>query len=314
MNHINKPGGEPSKYPTPYYSLRLNIHSLMLALQPGEELPVVQVKEEIRGRTYVYNVSGTTQWRPIVHLHGLVGSKDNFLSQMKDPLFGSFYNIALDLHTDVQPWKKLGNIDDIIAYVHDFVVNKQLTNIVIHGVSLWGEFAYKFAATHPELVWALVLSGASWLQHENLQFANIEKAQRLSSNKEMIRRMAARQFSDTQKVSAELNTISQDIYNLLSDSQWALRVVSLAMHTQSCDISQNIATLSNIAHINIPTYLLRGKNDKITPSDKVIPQFEKAAKIPQDNIYTFPTGHTPNIECPEKYNPILKSIVEKNSQ
>lgn len=314
MNNIVENASDQNQpSPQSYYSRKLDIEWLQLALSQGNILPIAEVKEEIGGYNYVYNVSGNPRWKKVVHLHWLVGSKENFRSQMQDTSFADCYNIAIDLHADVEPNTKLQDMDKIIEYIYTFVTNKHLKKIVLHWVSLGGEFAYKFAAKYPTIIDKLILSWASWLQHENLQFADIEKAKRLAASKDLMKRMIARQFAEPQHIEEEINNLTDQIHTLVNNDEGAMRVVNLAMHTQTCDIGKNISMLSKLSHMHMPIYLLWGEKDKITEPWKVIPQFVNASRIPKDNVHMFPTWHTPNIEKPDLYNVVLKSILNKNS-
>ncbi len=71
-----------------------------------------------------------------------------------------------------------------------------------------------------------------------------------------MKRMIARQFAEPQHIEQELNNLTDQIHALVNDDQGAMRVVNLAIHTQTCDITENISMLSRLSKKHIPIYLL----------------------------------------------------------
>jgi len=280
-----------------------------------KNLPIQTISEQIGDKNYVYNQSGNRSWKAIVHLHGLVWFKENFCAQMSDPQLADYNHLAFDLHTDIQPNKKLHDRHELLRYIYDFLQAKglQKKKIVLHGVSLGGEFAYKFAAKYPTMVDKVILSGASWLQHENLKFANIAIAKKLASNKTVVRGLICRQFENPEKIKDTIDILFEQIFALLNSKEWSQWVVALAKHTQKCDIQQNIEAIASLAEKQIPIHLLWWEKDTITSYKKVVPKFIEAGGIPQQHVHTFNTGHIPNLECAPEYNKILASIIKENS-
>ncbi len=104
-----------------------------------------------------YRVYGEEQHQPMIILHGLMGSSDNWLPQAK--MLSEHYQVWVvdqrnhgqSPHTDDFHYRALA--DDI----REFISEHQLTNPVIIGHSMGGKAAMNFAFVHPDLVSALII-------------------------------------------------------------------------------------------------------------------------------------------------------------
>src|SRR5690606_35183916 len=96
--------------------------------------------------------------QPLIILHGLFGSSDNWLTQAK-VLAGDFHvympdqrNHGQSPHSDEFTYNLLA--DDL----HEFIVTNAISDPVILGHSMGGKAAMLFAVSHPELLSKLIVA------------------------------------------------------------------------------------------------------------------------------------------------------------
>lgn len=97
------------------------------------------------------------QGQPVIVLHGLFGSSDNWMTQAK-MLADHFAVYALDLrnhgqspHSDAFDYQSM--VDDVVEFCKD----NQLANVVIIGHSMGGKVAMNLALLHPDLVRGIIV-------------------------------------------------------------------------------------------------------------------------------------------------------------
>ncbi len=111
---------------------------------------------------------------PVIILHGLFGSSDNWLTQAK--LFSESFKVyTLDLrnhgqspHSDLFDYPSM--VDDLLQFVDDHGI----TNPVVIGHSMGGKAAMNFAITHPEKVAKLIVVDIAPRAYDLEHYAIIE--------------------------------------------------------------------------------------------------------------------------------------------
>jgi pimeloyl-ACP methyl ester carboxylesterase len=94
---------------------------------------------------------------PLIILHGLLGSADNWRS-MSRLLAAGHKVFALDLRNHGQsPHSNLFDYDVMVEDVREFAERQRLFSILLLGHSMGGKVAMQFALDHPELVEKLVV-------------------------------------------------------------------------------------------------------------------------------------------------------------
>jgi pimeloyl-ACP methyl ester carboxylesterase len=94
---------------------------------------------------------------PVVVLHGLFGSSDNWLTQAK--LLGNHYKVySIDLRNHGQsPHSDDFDYPAMVGDLHEFINDKALQNPVIIGHSMGGKAAMNFALAHPDKLSKLIV-------------------------------------------------------------------------------------------------------------------------------------------------------------
>src|SRR5688572_27388395 len=93
-----------------------------------------------------------TNGQPLVVLHGLFGSSDNWMTQAK-MLAANFHVYALDQRNHGQsPHSNDFDYSLLADDLHEFILSNTLRDPVILGHSMGGKAAMYFALSHPELL------------------------------------------------------------------------------------------------------------------------------------------------------------------
>lgn len=97
------------------------------------------------------------QGDPIIILHGLFGSSDNWLTQAK--LIGARFKVySVDLRNHGQsPHSNDFDYKSMVADLEEFVDEHQIQNPVVLGHSMGGKAAMNFALAHPDKLSSLIV-------------------------------------------------------------------------------------------------------------------------------------------------------------
>lgn len=96
--------------------------------------------------------------QPLIILHGLFGSSDNWLTQAK-VLAGDFHVYMPDQRNHGQsPHSDEFNYNLLADDLHEFIVTNAISDPVILGHSMGGKAAMLFAVSHPELLSKLIVA------------------------------------------------------------------------------------------------------------------------------------------------------------
>lgn len=97
------------------------------------------------------------QGQPIIMLHGIFGSSDNWLTQAR--LFSTNYKtFALDLRNHGQsPHDDVFDYPAMVADLEEFIEAKGINDPIVMGHSMGGKVAMNFAVAHPEKVQKLIV-------------------------------------------------------------------------------------------------------------------------------------------------------------
>jgi pimeloyl-ACP methyl ester carboxylesterase len=102
-----------------------------------------------------YRTLGAGQ--PVIILHGLMGSSDNWLTVSK-PLAEKYELFIVDQRNHGRsPWAEEMNYDVMVNDLLEFIQQHHIINPVIIGHSMGGKVAMKFATEHPALLSKLIV-------------------------------------------------------------------------------------------------------------------------------------------------------------
>ena len=234
----------------------------------------------------------------IVLLHGLFGSPENW-RVMIDQLGDRYRFIALQLPIDHIPGRNksdfecIGQLTEYVKAVFDEV---GLEKAVLCGNSLGGQVALDFYLEYPEQVSHLILTGSAGLFERSLSGGRRPKVCRA-----MIREQIAEILYDEAAIKDEL---IDEVYTMLSDRGYSRFLLRIAKATRNLNMSDQLARIA------IPTLIIWGANDRITPPF-VADQFHKGIDTSQ-LVFIDHCGHAPPLEQPEEFTRIMDEFLSKS--
>lgn len=224
-------------------------------------------------------------------LHGLFGALSNFEGIIHH--FSSKYNVVVPLLPIFDlPIRKV-SVTGLVDYVADFVDHKGYGQVNVLGNSLGGHIALLYVLARPEKVNSLILTGSSGL-FESAMGTSFPKR----GDYEFIKNKTADTFYDPSVATKEL---VDEVFDIVNDRNKAIRIIATAKSA----IRHNIG--DKLHQINIPTLLVWGQQDQVTPAfvgEKFHELIENSKLIIFENC-----GHAPMMEHPIDFNRHLEEFL-----
>lgn len=228
----------------------------------------------------------------MVLLHGLFGALSNWDSVIS--AFSSKYRILIPLLPIYEMPLKGARMEGLVSFFERFVNELNLNNIILIGNSLGGHVALIYALNHQEKISKMVLTGSSGL-FENAMGGSFPKR----GSYEYIKERVEYTFYDP-KIA---NQVVDDVIDVTKDIPKCLRIVSIAKSAQRHNLANDLPS------IQIPTLLVWGLNDTITPP---MVAYEFNRLLPNSKLkFIDHCCHAPMMEHPEKFNRILYEFLEE---
>ncbi len=229
----------------------------------------------------------------LVLLHGLFGALSNWdlvINKFKE----KFRIIIPMLPIYDLPFRKVG-LDSLVDHLEGFIDLKKIDNINLMGNSLGGHVALIYTLKRQETVKKLILTGSSGL-FENAMGGSFPKR----GSYQYVKERAEYTFYDPKSISEDY---IQEIFETTKSIPKCLNIVAIAKSAQR----HNMA--NEIPNIKVPTLLIWGLNDTITPP-MVAHDFQRL--IPNASLkFIDKCCHAPMMEQPEKFNDILGAFLHK---
>jgi len=247
------------------------------------------VLKEEHGFKYVEEGEGEV----LLLLHGLMGALSNWEHVINE--FKSNYRVIIPMLPIYDLPLLTTGVRTLSKYVHKFIKFKKLHNITLLGNSLGGHVALIYTLAHQEYIKALVLTGSSGL-YENAFGGSFPKRESYDFVKEKVEFT----FYDPATATKEL---VDDVFATINDRNRVIRILAMAKsairHNMSKDVSK----------IKVPTALLWGRNDKITPPEVAV---EFSQLIPNSELHWIEhCGHAAMMEQPHEFNILLRKFLDK---
>ena len=243
-------------------------------------------KAVIKENKYRYIESGEGQ--AIIILHGLMGGLSNFKTVYDFFPLKGFKVIIPELPIYSMPISDT-SLKSLSKFLYEFIVFKELKDMILLGNSMGGHIGLLFAKNYPELLNGLILTGSSGLYENNMgdKYPNRENYDWIKSKTEDV-------FFDSKIATKEL---VDEVFDTVNDRNKLIRTLALAKSA----IRHNMA--NDLPKMKIPTAIIWGNQDTVTPPD-VAKEFHKL--LPNSNLYWInKCGHVPMMEHPQEFNKIM---------
>ncbi len=226
-------------------------------------------------------------------LHGLFGALSNWEGVVNR--FSREYRVVIPMLPIYEMPIKQAGLEGLVTFLEDFISAKHLEDIHIMGNSLGGHIALIYTLANQEKVSSLTLTGSSGL-FENAMGGSFPKRGSYNYIKERVEYTFYSPDTATKEYVDEVFETTKSIPK-------CMRIVAIAKSAQR----HNMA--SEITKIQVPTLLVWGLNDTITPP-MVAHEFNRL--IPNSTLkFIDKCSHAPMMEHPDKFNDLLEAFIKK---
>lgn len=248
----------------------------------------LNIKEE-KGYKFIEEGEGEV----LLLLHGLFGALSNWEGVVNR--FSGEYRVVIPMLPIYEMPIKQAGLDGLVSFLENFIALKRLDNINIMGNSLGGHIALMYTLANQEKVSSLILTGSSGL-FENAMGGSFPKRGSYNYIKERVEYT----FFDPKTATKEY---VDEVFETTKSIPKCMRIVAIAKSAQR----HNMA--SEITNITVPTLLVWGLNDTITPP-MVAHEFNRL--IPNSTLkFIDKCSHAPMMEHPGKFNELLEAFIKK---
>ncbi|MGB3618056.1 MAG: alpha/beta hydrolase [Catalinimonas sp.] len=225
-------------------------------------------------------------------LHGLFGALSNWDHVVRT--FAPTHRVMIPVMPIYDMPVREAGIQGLADFIEAFVAHKQLRDVTLLGNSLGGHVGLVYTLRNPDNVRRLVLTGSSGL-FENAMGGSYPKRGSYAFVKERV----GYTFYDPNTATDEL---VDEVFEITKSIPKCLRMVAFARSAQRHNMAEELH------HIKVPTLLVWGLNDTITPP---IVAHEFKRLIPHSELWFIDEcGHAPMMEHPERFNDILGNFLE----
>ena len=226
-------------------------------------------------------------------LHGLFGALSNFDGIIE--YFKDKYNVVAPILPIFELPIREVSVNGLVEYVTDFVEYKNYDKVHVLGNSLGGHISLLYVLACPDKVDSVILTGSSGL-FESAMGSTFPKR----GDYDFIKRKVEGTFYSPEVATKEL---IDDVYDIVNDRNKGIRIVATAKSA----LRHNLG--DKLHQIQVPTLLVWGKQDDITPAF-VGEKFNEL--IDQSTlIFIDKCGHAPMMEHPIQFNKYLEDFLQE---
>jgi len=226
-------------------------------------------------------------------LHGLFGALSNWHGVVDH--FSKDYRVVIPLMPIYEMSLHKAGVPGLVNFIDDFVKFKKLTDLTLLGNSLGGHVGLVYTLNNPDKVKRLVLTGSSGLFEDSMGGSFPKRG-----NYAYVKERVEYTFYSPETATKEL---VDEVFDITNSNSKCLRIIAIAKSAQRHNLGKELA------QIKIPTLLIWGLNDTITPP-MVAHEFNRL--IQGSELYFIDKcGHAPMMEHPEAFNKILEKFLKK---
>ena len=233
------------------------------------------------------------QGQVVMLLHGLFGALSNWGEVVNH--YSKHLRVVIPMLPIYEMPIKEAGLAGLREFTEKFVDTMKLDNMIIMGNSLGGHVGILYTLSNPTKVAKLVLTGSSGL-FENTMGGSYPRR----GSYDYIRERVAYTFYDPHVASKDL---VDEVFETTKSIPKCMRIVAIAKSAQR----NNLAL--ELSNIKVPTLLVWGLNDTITPP-MVGHEFNRL--IPNSELkFIDKCCHAPMMEHPEKFNHLVEDFLVK---
>ena len=247
---------------------------------------VLNVKEE-GGFKFVDEGQGPV----LMLLHGLFGALSNWEGVVNR--FSVNFRVVIPMLPIYEMPIREAGLEGLRKFVEEFVALKKLEDMTIMGNSLGGHVALVYTLKNPQKVKKLILTGSSGLFEDSMGGSYPKRG-----NYQYIKERVAYTFYNPKVATKEL---VDEVFETTNSIPKCMRIVAIAKSAQRNNLADEIP------NIHVPTLLIWGLNDTITPP-MVAHEFNRL--IPRSSLkFIDKCCHAPMMEHPEKFNELVENFL-----
>jgi pimeloyl-ACP methyl ester carboxylesterase len=231
------------------------------------------------------------QGQPLLLLHGLFGALSNWEGVVNR--FSKNFKVLIPMLPIYEMPIKEAGLEGLRKFVEDFVELKKLENMIIMGNSLGGHVALLYTLNNGDKVKKLILTGSSGLFEDSMGGSYPKRG-----NYAYIKERVSYTFYDPNVASKEL---VDEVFEITKSIPKCMRIVAIAKSAQRHNMADEIPK------IKVPTLLVWGLNDTITPP---VVAYEFNRLIPNSDLkFIDKCCHAPMMEHPEEFNELVEDFL-----
>jgi len=220
-------------------------------------------------------------------LHGLFGALSNWEGVIKG--FSPAYRVVIPIMPIYEMPYKEASIDGLSEFIEGFIEHRNLRDLTVLGNSLGGHVGMVYTLNNPHNVKRLILTGSSGL-FENSMGGSFPKRGSYDYIKERV------QYTFYNPETATKDLVDE-VFDITSSISKCMNIVAIAKSAQRHNMAEEIR------RITVPTLLVWGLNDTITPPHVA---YEFNNLIPNSELrFVDKCCHAPMMEQPAVFNKIL---------
>lgn len=226
--------------------------------------------------------------KTLIILHGWQSSKEKW-QKVKELLEKDGIEVIVPDLPGFKPETELGrpwNLDDYVEWLKNFSQDKENEGFFLLGHSFGGRVAIKFSVKYPFLLRGIFLVSAAGIKKEKTIFAKI-----MELGGEIIRFLKIEEFPVTKEL---WQLFRKAFYRFILRRKDYVRTSGNLKEMMKNVLEEDLTPL--LEKINVPTYIIWGDNDAITPAVDAYLMNEKIKNSKMEMLVEI--GHTPHLENP----------------
>ncbi|HAA10753.1 MAG TPA: alpha/beta hydrolase [Cytophagales bacterium] len=236
------------------------------------------------------------QGEVLLLLHGLFGALSNWESVVSK--FSANYRVMIPMLPIYDMPIKQAGLEGLVAFLEKFVDELNLNEFIVMGNSLGGHIGLIYTLAHQEKVRGMILTGSSGL-FENSMGGSFPRR----GSYEYIKERVEYTFYDPKVATKEY---VEEVFATTKNIPKCMRIVAIAKSAQRNNMAEEIP------NITVPTLLIWGLNDTITPP-MVGHEFNRL--MPNSELrFIDKCCHAPMMEHPDTFNELLEEWLDKTFQ